>query len=142
MTEATYVWTLAIHVFGVVLWTGSLFACLRMLTAQGAAGTSAPVTWIQAARRTAMFMEIGSLLAIASGLYLMLHSPTKPLTQGGWLHAKLTLVVLGMLGLHIFARVRLRKFRNGDVRPLPGFAVPLFLVVALGAIVLVQVRPF
>lgn len=142
MSQATYVWTLAIHVFGVVLWTGSLFACLRLLTAQGAVGTSAPAAWIQTARRTAMFMEIGSLIAIASGLYLTLYSPTRPLTTGGWLHAKLTLVVLGMLGLHIFARVRLRKVRNGDVRALPGFAVPLFVVVALGAIVLVQVRPF
>jgi protoporphyrinogen IX oxidase len=142
MSPATYVWTVAIHVFGVVLWTGGLFACLRMLTAHGAAGTSAPAAWLQAERRTAVFMDIGATIAILSGLYLTLFAPTKPLTQGGWLHAKLTLVVIGMLGLHIFARVKLRKFRNGDVRPLPGFAVPLFLVVALGAIVLVQVRPF
>lgn len=142
MSQDTYQWTLAIHVFGVVLWTGGLFACLRMLSAHAAAGTSAPATWIQATRRTGMFMEIGSLLAIAAGLYLTIASPTKPLTTGGWLHAKLTLVVLGMLGLHIFTRVKMRKFRNGNVSAVPGFALPLLVLVALGAIVLVEVRPF
>jgi putative membrane protein len=142
MTPTTYQWTLAIHVFGVLLWTGGVFACLRMLTAHAAAGASAPAAWIQSERRTAVFMDIGATIAILSGLYLTLFSPTKPLTSGGWLHAKLTLVALGMLGLHIFTRVKVRKFRNGDVRALPGFALPVFVLVALGAILLVEVRPF
>lgn len=142
MTEDTYKWTLAIHVVGVVLWTGGLFACLRMLAAHAAAGTGAAAAWIQAERRTAVFMDIGATIAILSGLYLTLASPKMPLTTGGWLHAKLTLVVLGMLGLHVFTRVKLRKFRNGDVRALPGFALPVFVVVVLGVIVLAKVQPF
>ena len=142
MSPATYVWSLAFHVFGIVLWTAGMFACLRMLTAHGAVGKAAPQGLILAERRTAVLMDIGATLAILTGLYLTFFAPTKPLTQGGWLHAKLTLVVIGVLGMHVFARVKVRKFRNGDVRPLPGFMLPVFLAVVLGVIVLVQVRPF
>jgi putative membrane protein len=138
----TYQWFVAIHVFGIVLWTAGIFACLRLLGAQGAAGKSVSEAWSLGARRTAVFMDIGATVAILTGLYLTFFVSPSPLTQGGWLHAKLTLVVLGVLGLHGFARVKVRKFRNGDVRPLPGFVLPLFLVVALGVIVLVQVKPF
>jgi putative membrane protein len=142
MSPATYQWSVAIHVFGIVLWTGGMFACLRLLAAHGAVGKTAPEGLILAERRTAVLMDIGATIAMLTGLYLLFFAPTKPLTQGGWMHAKLTLVVLGVLGLHGFARAKVRKFRNGDVRALPGFVLPVFLAVVLGVIVLVQVRPF
>jgi putative membrane protein len=142
MSSATYQWTLAIHVFGIVLWTAGMFACLRMLAAHAAVGAAAPQGLALAERRTAVLMDIGATIAILTGLYLTFFSATKPLTQGGWLHAKLTLVVLGVLGLHGFVRVKVRKFRDGDVRPLPGFVLPVLLAVVLGVIVLVRIRPF
>jgi putative membrane protein len=142
MSPATYQWNLALHVFGIVLWTGGMLACLRLLAAHGAAGKAAPEGLILTERRTAVMMDIGATIAMITGLYLLFRSPTSPLTSGGWMHAKLTLVVLGMLTLHGFTRVKVRKFRNGDVRPLPGFLVPVFIAVALGVIVLVEVRPF
>jgi putative membrane protein len=142
MSPATYQWNLALHVFGIVLWTGGMLACLRLLAAHGAAGKAAPEGLILTERRTAVMMDIGATIAMVTGLYLLFRSPTSPLTSGGWMHAKLTLVVLGMLTLHGFTRVKVRKFRNGDVRPLPGFVVPVFIAVALGVIVLVEVRPF
>jgi putative membrane protein len=141
MSSAIYQWSVAIHVFGIVLWTGGMLACLRLLSAHAAVGKAAPEQFSLTERRTAVVMDIGATIALLTGLYL-LFGPTKPLTQGGWMHAKLTLVVLGMFGLHGFVRAKVRKFRNGDVRPLPGFVLPVFLVVALGVIVLVQVRPF
>jgi protoporphyrinogen IX oxidase len=140
--SATYQWIVAIHVFGIVLWTAGMFACLRMLAAHGAVGKAAPEGLILAERRTAVLMDIGATIAILTGVYMTFFVTPSPLTTGGWLHAKLTLVVLGVLGLHVFARVKVRKFRNGDVRPLPGFALPVFLAVVLGVIVLVQVKPF
>jgi putative membrane protein len=142
MSPATYQWNLALHVFGIVLWTGGMLACLRLLAAHGAAGKAAPEGLILTERRTAVMMDIGATIAMVTGLYLLFRSPTSPLTSGGWMHAKLTLVVLGMLTLHGFTRVKVRKFRNGDVRPLPGFVVPVFIAVALGVILLVEVRPF
>jgi uncharacterized membrane protein len=142
MSPATYQWNLAIHVFGIVLWTGGMFACLRLLAAHGAAGKAAPEGLSLAERRTAVVMDIGATIALLTGLYMLFYSPTQPLKQGGFMHAKLTLVVLGVFGLHGFTRAKVRKFRNGDVRALPGFVVPLLLAVVLGVIVLVQVRPF
>lgn len=142
MSSATYQWMLAIHVFGMVLWTGGLLACLRLLAAHGAAGKAAPEGLSLTERRTAVLMDIGATVAILTGLHLLFASPTKPLTQGGWMHAKLTLVVLGVLVPHIVTRIKVRKFRNGDVSPLPGFLMPTLIAVVLGVIVLVQVRPF
>lgn len=141
MSPAIFQWILAIHVFGIVLWTGGMLACLRLLAAHGAAGKAAPEGLILTERRTAVLMDIGAAIALLTGLHL-LFGPTKPLTQGGFMHAKLTLVVLGMFGLHGFVRAKVRKFRSGDVRPLPGLMLPVFLVVVLGVIVLVRVRPF
>jgi putative membrane protein len=141
MSSAIIQWILAIHLFGIVLWTGGMLACLRLLSAHGAAGKAAPEGLILTERRTAVLMDIGATIALLTGLHL-LFGPTKPLTQGGWMHAKLTLVVLGMFGLHGFVRAKVSKFRKGDVRPLPGFVMPVFLIVVLGVIVLVRVRPF
>src|SRR5690606_10036039 len=106
---------------GVVLWTAGMFACLRLLSAHGATGSAAPETLTLTERRTAVLMDIGATIAILTGLHLLFASPMNPLKQGGFMHAKLTLVVLGVLGLHGFVRARVRKMRKGDVRPLPGF---------------------
>jgi uncharacterized membrane protein len=62
--------------------------------------------------------------------------------RSGWFHAKLTLVVLGLLGMHGFLRVKVRKFRQGQVAPLPGFLLPLMLLLVFGILVLVRVQPF
>src|SRR5690606_15778908 len=97
MSPATNEWILAIQLFGIVLWTGGMLACLRLLATHGAVGKSAPEQLSLTARRTAVLMDIGATIALLTGLHL-LFGPTKPLTQGGWMHAKLTLVVLGMFG--------------------------------------------
>lgn len=142
MSQTTYQWAVALHSFGFVLWTAGMFACLRVLGAQAAAGAGAPEALSRSARGTAVFMDIGATIAIGSGLYLALAMVPSPFQGAGWLHAKLTIVLLGLVGLHGFLRVKVRKLRNGDVRPLPGLAMPLLIALVLGVIVLVQVKPF
>ncbi|GAB4536164.1 MAG: protoporphyrinogen oxidase HemJ [Haliangiales bacterium] len=141
MSNTSQVWIVAIHVFGIVLWSGGMYACLRLLSAHAAAqGAAEALSTTQ--RKTAVAMDIGATLAIISGLYLAL-APTPSLFSGsGWLHAKLTLVVLGMLGLHGFTRAKVKKFSRGEVAALPGFVTPVFFVVVFGVIALAQVRPF
>lgn len=141
MSPATYSWLKAFHAFGFLLWTAGLFATLRMLAAHGLAGTAAPVSLAQGERRTAVFMDIGATIAIVAGLALTFMVDPSPLTQGGWLHAKLTLV-LAFLALHVVARLRIKKFRNGEVKPLPGALLPVLLVLAFAIVVLAKVRPF
>jgi hypothetical protein len=51
---------------------------------------------------------------------------------------KLALVVVGVLSVHGMVRVKMRKYRNGDVSPLPSWVLPVLLVslaviIALGA---------
>jgi hypothetical protein len=39
-----------------------------------------------------------------------------------------TLLVVGLVGIHVFTRIKIRKFRNGEISPLPGVVIPLTLI--------------
>ena len=47
-----------------------------------------------------------------------------------------------LLGLHGVIRVKIRKFREGKVVPLPPFLPPLLSLIVLAVIVLAVVKPF
>ncbi|WP_428261767.1 hypothetical protein [Haliangium sp.] len=119
-----------------------MFACLSLLNAHASAGAEAPASLSAAEKRVAMVMDIGATLAILAGLYLAFGQAASPFKGAGWLHAKLTLVVLGFLALHGITRAKVKRFGNGDVRALPGFVMPLYFVLVLAIIVLAQVKPF
>jgi uncharacterized membrane protein len=142
MNPETIQWMHALHVFGIVFWIGGMAACLQMLIHHGKATEAAREVLSGLERKTAMLMDMGALLAIGAGLALAFGQPYSPFKGGGWLHAKLTVVVVVVLGLHGFVRVQIRKFRDGQVKELPGFLLPVLIAVAFGVIVLPLVRPF
>ena len=141
MNPETQQWITVIHTFGLVLWTGAMLACLQMLRAHVALPEPAREPLSTSERKAAMIMDMGAMLAILSGLYLAIALVPSPF-KSGWFHAKLTLVFLGLIGLHGFLRVKVRKFRQGAVAPLPGFLLPLYFLLILGVLVLVRVKPF
>lgn len=140
MSADTYAWVHLAHIIGFVLWVAGLVSVAALLrTHEGADAASRPGV-VSSARSMALLMDLGATLAIAIGLTLAFKSPRFPdsaFKSGGWLHVKLTLVVLGMLVPHGMMRAKIGKLRRGAKTPaLPGWVLPAILVAATGAIIL------
>jgi protoporphyrinogen IX oxidase len=131
MDPQVYLWWKAAHVFGFVVWIAGLASLLHLLYVHPWVGENnrAPIAMVE--RRVAILMDLGALLAIAAGLRVALG--TSAFSSGGWLHVKLTIGV-GLLALHGLARAKVRKFRNGDIKPISPYLFPLLLVIAAGMI--------
>jgi putative membrane protein len=92
------------------------------------------------ARRLYHFTSVMAVFALASGLWLWLGFGF----AGGWIHAKLAMVML-LIAYHISARVYMKRMQRDA--PLPGATalrwyneLPLLILVAI--LWLVVVKPF
>lgn len=92
------------------------------------------------ARRLYHFTSVMAVFALASGLWLWLGYGF----SGGWIHAKLTMVLL-LIAYHISARVYMKRMQRDAA--LPGATalrwyneLPLLILVAI--LYLVVVKPF
>jgi uncharacterized membrane protein len=121
-------WLRVAHVVGAILWVAGLTAVLALLTVHPRVETASRALLSQVERRIAIVMDLGAAVTIAVGLYRAID--THQFSNGGWLHVKLTAVVLGLLTAHGLARVKIKRFRTGDARPLPW---TVWLLVAVGA---------
>jgi uncharacterized membrane protein len=124
-----YKWFPAIHIVGVVLWLGGLTAVLALLHVHPRVETGSRQLLSSAERKLALMMDLGATLTIAVGLWFAID--TNQFKNGGWLHIKLTAVVVCILSVHGFARVKIKKYRTGDARPVPP---TLWLLLAAGAL--------
>ncbi len=141
MDPEIFKWVKAVHVLGFLLWTGSLLTCLHLLAGHPETDDKGGNALTRLERRAGMMMDMGALVAIVAGLYLALWAtPINFFTDGGWLHIKTTLVV-GLVALHVIARVKVRKFRNGESKPLPSFVIPLTLVLITVIVIFAVVKP-
>jgi len=140
MTLTTQNWVRVIHVFGFLVWIGSLFALYELLYAHAKAGKEAQSTFVDLEKKTAMAMDIGASVAMLGGIYFAIRAHLFT-GHGGWLHAKLLLVAI-IIGFHGFARVKVRKYRNGDIKPVPAIFTLIMTLTVLGIIILALVRPF
>ena len=75
---------------------------------------------------------LGALLSLPSGLYQLSLWPTGSFRHAGWLHAKLTMIVL-LVVVHVLCWVKLKSWRTvGENAPLPrGLASALHGVIGL-----------
>lgn len=135
----TQKWVLVIHIFGFLTWIGSLFALYELLYAHQKAGEGARGAFVEMEKKTALAMDIGAFVAMLGGFYYAIRGGT--FSAGGWFHTKLLLAAI-IIGFHGFARVKVRKFRDGDIKPIPTVFTPLMTLTVLGIIILVMVRPF
>jgi len=124
-----YEWFAALHVVGAVLWVGGLTAVLALLQVHPRVETGSRALLSQVERRLAIVMDLGATLTIAVGLYAAID--TRQFSNGGWLHIKLTAVVLCILSVHGFARIKIKRYRTGDARPVPP---TVWLLLAAGVI--------
>jgi protoporphyrinogen IX oxidase len=101
-------WLKAFHVVFVVTWFAALFYLPRLFVYH-AITTDAPgiERFKVMERRLAVMMDIGATLSIGFGIAMLLAAPAY--LQMGWVHAKLTLVLL-LVGYHGWCRMLVRAF--------------------------------
>jgi len=120
MGPYTYNWVLAAHLIGVVFWMGGMFAVywVQRLHVHAPKDTRDKLTLME--RSLAMMMDVAATFAIGCGIALAVSPINLFTTSGnGWLHAKLAVVVLGILPVHGMIRARVKKFSTGQTPNVP-----------------------
>ena len=136
-------WIKSFHIVFVASWFAGLFYLPRIFVnlAQVDAGSVAEHDrLLLMARKLMRFMTLLALPALALGLWLWLGYGI----SGGWMHAKLTVVLL-LLGYHHACQRLLKTFERGENRRSHVWfrwfnEVPVLLM--LIAVILVVVKPF
>ncbi|TFW11386.1 CopD family protein [Massilia arenosa] len=134
-------WIKAFHIVFIASWFAGLFYLPRIFV-NLAMEDNAPATerLLLMARKLYRFTTMLAVPALALGLWLWLGYGF----NGGWLHAKLALVIL-VIGYHHACGSLLKKFENGaNKRSHKWFRyfneVPVLLLMAI--VILVVVKPF
>jgi putative membrane protein len=138
-----YLWIKALHIFFVIAWMAGVFYLPRIFVNLAMeTDRNATERLLLMARKLYRFSLWISVFAVVLGAYLIYLSYGAHMP--GWLHAKLTLVVL-LIGYHHMCGGILKRFERGEnKRSHKWFRVfnelPVFLM--LGIVLLVVVRPF
>ena len=136
-----YLWIKALHIVFIASWFAGLFYLPRIYVNLAQESNPAVVERLLGmARRLYRFTTILMVPALLLGLWLWLGFGIR----GGWLHAKLALVIL-VIGYHHACGSLLKKFERGaNTRSHKWFRmfneVPVLLLLAI--VILVVVKPF
>jgi putative membrane protein len=134
-------WIKSLHLLFVISWFAGLFYLPRILVNLAMEeGTNSRARLLLMARKLYRFMFPLSGLALLFGFWLWLGYGI----SGGWMHAKLVLVV-GLIAYHHACGRLLRKFEQGkNTRSHVWFRwfneIPVLLLLAI--VILVVVKPF
>ena len=144
MDPKIYLWLKAGHLISLFLWIGGLFAIYWMLRlhAHAPKDTHEKLTLME--RSIALATDIASAVAIGCGVGMIFGAQGgNMLTQpgAGWLHIKLTVVVLGILPVHGILRGRIKRFGMGQIKPVPPWLWSLFLASLTVAVIMVVRGP-
>ena len=136
-----YLWIKALHIVFIAAWFAGLFYLPRIYVNLAQESNPAVVERLLGmARRLLRFTTILAVPALLLGIWLWLGYGIR----GGWLHAKLALVIL-VIGYHHACGSLLKKFEAGqNKRSHKWFRyfneVPVLLLLAI--VILVVVKPF
>jgi putative membrane protein len=137
MNPDTLIWLRIGHVIGFVFWITGIVAVLQLLRIHSTIESGATREVLtRYERRAAILMDLGATLTIVCGLWRALGPKVTAFETGGWLHVKLTLVAIFLLGTHGWARVQVKRFRKGQVRHVPTALLFAVLLAAMAIIVL------
>jgi putative membrane protein len=140
-----YLWIKALHIVFVASWFAGLFYLPRIYVNLAQESNPAVVERLLGmARRLYRFTTILMVPALLLGLWLLWLLWQNSGGMGGWLHAKLALVLL-VIGYHHACGSLLKKFEKGvNTRSHKWFRVfnevPVLLLLAI--VILVVVKPF
>lgn len=133
-------WIKALHIVFVMSWFAGLFYLPRIFVNLAMeTDTTATTRLLLMARKLYRFTTILAIPALIFGAWLMSYG-----FNGGWLHAKLALVVL-VIGYHHACGSLLKKFERGANRRSHKWyrwfnEVPVILLLLI--VILVVVKPF
>jgi uncharacterized membrane protein len=134
MSFETYNWLRVGHVIGFVAWIAGLVTVLQLLRVHGMVEGAAREVLSRQERKVGILMDAGATIAMVCGFWLAFGGPINAFKTGGWLHMKLTVVALAVLGVHGWARVQIKRFRQGQVRPVSQALT--FVVLAAAAVII------
>jgi putative membrane protein len=139
-----FLWIKALHIVSVVCWFAGLFYLPRLFVyhAQSQDSTSQE-RFVTMERKLYRGIMLPSMIAtLVFGIWLM--SLTPGFLIQGWMHAKLTLVIL-LVGYHHMCGAQLKRFARGENTRSHVFyrwfnEVPVLILLAV--VILVVVKPF
>ncbi len=139
-----FLWIKALHIVSVVCWFAGLFYLPRLFVyhAQSQDSTSQE-RFVTMERKLYRGIMLPSMIAtLVFGIWLM--SLTPGFLSQGWMHAKLTLVIL-LIGYHHMCGAQLKRFARGENTRSHVFyrwfnEVPVLVLLAV--VILVVVKPF
>lgn len=133
---------IALHVFGVVTWVGGLLTLASLLARVPEEVGVAKERIVVVARRLGLGVHISAAITIVLGIALIVMEPE--VIRQGWLHIKLTLVVILLYFHYRFFR-RAAELENDPSRAARGEFMMVHGVVSLlliGILLLVMLKPF
>lgn len=138
-----YLWVKAFHIVFVASWFAGLFYLPRLfvnLAMVPADSTAERARLLLMARKLLRFSNLLMVPALVLGLWLWLGYGI----TGGWLHAKLALVVATLGYHHVCARLLKRFEADANVRSHRWYRVfnEVSVLLFTGSVVLVVVKPF
>jgi len=140
------IWVKAFHVIFMVTWFAGLFYLPRLFVYHAMEDTTEAMhqRFVVMERKLFAIMTMGGVLTAILGTWMLISYGAALAEGSGWLHAKLTLVIL-LIGYHLYCLKIVRAFRNGSNTRSHVFyrwfnEFPVLLL--MGIIILVVVRPF
>lgn len=140
----TYLLIKSLHIVAVISWMAAMLYLPRLFVyhAEAQAGSEASETFKVMEKRLLRFIATPAMLVTwAAGLYLMISGGWM---ANGWMHAKLTLVLV-LSGYHGWCAATVKRFQvDRNQRPARSFRmlneIPALLMVFI--VVLVVLKPF
>ncbi|WP_442111831.1 protoporphyrinogen oxidase HemJ [Pseudomonas sp. NUPR-001] len=139
-----FLWIKALHIVSVVCWFAGLFYLPRLFVyhAQSQDRISQERFVIMERKLYRGIMLPSMIATLVFGIWLM--SLTPGFLSQGWMHAKLTLVIL-LIGYHHMCGAQLKRFARGENTRSHVFyrwfnEVPVLILLAI--VILVVVKPF
>ena len=138
--DTTRALALTIHLIGISLWVGTLFALAALLVTRDAQPEPEMRKRIGSLARSAgIGADVGATVTLLGGLWMLLSMPAYYLHQP-WMHMKLTAVV-AMLGVHGFIRAKAKRASTDPESRTPPAARSLVLILSIVIIALVVFKP-
>ncbi len=138
-------WIKAFHLIAIVCWFAALFYLPRLFVYHSTASDSISLErFCTMERRLYRGIATPAMLAtLVFGIWLVTYNPSY-YVSAGWLHAKLTIVVL-LLGYHHICGKYVRKFSSGTQQRSERFfrifnELPIFALIII--VILAVVKPF
>ncbi|HWV07899.1 MAG TPA: protoporphyrinogen oxidase HemJ [Pseudomonas sp.] len=140
-----YLWLKAFHIIAMVCWFAGLFYLPRLFVyhAMSEDAVSRERFCVMERKLYRGIMGPSMILTVVLGAWLLSLNPSYYFSQG-WMHAKLTLVLL-LIGYHHVCGAQLKRFARGENQRSHVFyrwfnEAPVLVLLAV--VILVVVRPF